>query len=140
MNNITIETITGEQIKTIINDESANLDTEYGLPVIEIDGDSYLVASNEDKADTAVAKYIRGSLCYFSPTFLYDMTGLPLEVFEALANCDFSDHEAYFRLIQATCGIEDFIETAIDCDGRGHFLSSYDGKEREIDGYFLYKI
>ena len=40
-------------------------------------------------------------------------------------------------------GIDKFVENAVDADGRGHFLSSYDSKERmqTIDGidYYIYK-
>lgn len=138
MNDITIENITGEQIKSLLNNE--NLDTQYGLPVIEIDDDSYMVAPSEEEVDEAVTESIKESLCYFSPDFLSDMTELPVELFEALAKCDFSDHDVYLQLIESSCGIEAFVKNAVDCDGRGFFLASYDRKEREIDDYFLYKI
>lgn len=138
MNNITIENITGEQIKSLLNNN--NLDSQWDLPVIEIDDDSYIVASSEEEADAAAAESIKSTLCYFCPSFLADMTELPVEVFEALANCDFSDNDAYFTLIESTCGFDCFAEEAVNCDGRGHFLASYDLKEREIDGYFLYAI
>lgn len=37
--------------------------------------------------------------------------------------------------------LDDFVEEAIRLDGRGHFLSSYDGAEIELeDGYFAYRI
>lgn len=138
MNNITIENITGEQIKSLLNNN--NLDSQWDLPVIEIDDDSYIVASSEEEATAAVTEAIKNSLCYFNPSFLSDMTELPVEVFDALAKCDFSDNDVYLQLIESSCGIEDFVENAVDCDGRGHFLASYDLKEREIDGYFLYRI
>lgn len=138
MNNITIENITGEQIKSLLNNN--DLDYQWDLPVVEIDDDSYIVASSEEEATAAVTEAIKNSLCYFSPSFLSDMTELPVEVFDALAKCDFSDNDVYFQLIGSTCGFDCFVEEAINCDGRGHFLASYDLKEREIDGYFLYAI
>ncbi len=36
--------------------------------------------------------------------------------------------------------IDDFVTGAIDSDGRGHFLSSYNGKEDEQEGYYIYRI
>jgi hypothetical protein len=36
--------------------------------------------------------------------------------------------------------INKFIEDAINSDGRGHFLSSYDGNEIEYDGFYIYRI
>ena len=39
--------------------------------------------------------------------------------------------------------IDYFVEDAINCDGRGHFISTYDGEENEIkiDGeyYYIYR-
>lgn len=138
MNNITIENITGEQIKSLLNNN--NLDSQWDLPVIEIDDDSYMVASSEEEADAAATEAIKSTLCYFNPSFLSDMTELPVEVFDALAKCDFSDNDVYFQLIESTCGFDCFVEEAVNCDGRGHFLASDDLKEREIDGYLLYAI
>ena len=40
--------------------------------------------------------------------------------------------------------MDEFIEDAISADGRGHFLSSYDSEEVEIDiddeTYFAYRL
>ena len=43
-------------------------------------------------------------------------------------------------LIEKTCGMDSFIESAISADGRGHFISSYDGNEEEISvfGKYIY--
>jgi hypothetical protein len=37
-------------------------------------------------------------------------------------------------------GLEGFVEEAVSADGRGHFLSSYDGEENEQDGFYIYRI
>lgn len=37
------------------------------------------------------------------------------------------------------CDIDEFITDAIDADGRGHFLSFYDGEEHEQDEFFIYR-
>lgn len=36
--------------------------------------------------------------------------------------------------------INDFIYDAIIADGRGHFLSWYDGKEHEQNEFYIYRI
>jgi len=50
-------------------------------------------------------------------------------------------NEAMLKLID---DIDDFIGCAIKADGRGHFLNTYDGEEREIElegkYYYIYKI
>ena len=43
-------------------------------------------------------------------------------------------------MIDGTCGMNNFVERAIDADGRGQFLSQYDGEENEFGGYFIYRI
>ena len=35
---------------------------------------------------------------------------------------------------------QEFVDDAISADGRGHFLSSYDGEEGEEGDYFIYRI
>lgn len=35
--------------------------------------------------------------------------------------------------------IDTFVYDAIDADGRGHFLSFYDGREHEQDEFFIYR-
>jgi hypothetical protein len=50
-------------------------------------------------------------------------------------------NNAILSIIEKTDGgIDGFVEEAISADGRGHFLSSYDGDENEKDGFFIYRI
>lgn len=44
------------------------------------------------------------------------------------------------ELYRAIDDIDAFVEDAITADGRGHFLSSYDGEEYEEGKYFIYRI
>tara|TARA_B100001287_G_C22666954_1_gene523287 strand:- start:162 stop:1055 length:894 start_codon:yes stop_codon:yes gene_type:complete len=68
-------------------------------------------------------------LSYFSPGWTSTMTGLPSVVFEAIQeNVPTSDaNDAYRALIEATCGLQEFIEAAIDADGWENFLPGSDG-------------
>lgn len=95
------------------------------------DNDYYVLTDNE--ADEKAKEYIKDSLWAFNPSFLADQTELPIEVFEAIAannKCE-GNNEAIESIIEKTTDIDSFVEAAIRADGRGHFLSSYDGNENE---------
>lgn len=92
----------------------------------------------DEEAHEALVGYIQDSCCYFRKDFLASCTELPEEVFHQLALAD--DAESVWKLIGKTCGHEYFVEQAELADGRGHFLSSYDGEELELcGGLFAYR-
>jgi hypothetical protein len=110
----------------------------------DYEGEDVIVA-DDDNAYRLTTERIEELLWAFNPEFLASETGLPVEVFQALADsgrCE-SNNEAIMALVEQTCGMEAFVSSAIDADGRGHFLSGYDGKEGkiEIDGdiYYVYR-
>jgi hypothetical protein len=133
-----ITEITLEQLKELIENST---EEHYGLPVIEYDGCEYAIAIDDEEADKACYEYIEGSVWAFSPFFLEQMTDVPAEMFEAIQDkCD-SINEALQILVMRTCGMQDFVDQAISWDGRGHFLSPWDGKEIELEcGTFAYRI
>lgn len=107
------------------------------------DGD-YLVLTDEE-ADEKTAEYIEYSLWAFTPWFLADQTGLPVEVFEAIQDngkCE-SNNDAILSIIEKTCGLDEFVQSAISADGRGHFIAHYDHKENEetVNGetFYIYR-
>lgn len=113
--------------------------------VEEFDNDDYLILT-DDEADEAAKEYIYQSLWAFNANFLACETNIDIEVFEAIiANnrCE-DNNEAIESIINSTCGIDTFIESAISADGRGHFMSSYDGEENEetVNGetFYIYRI
>lgn len=110
---------------------------------IEDDIGEYLLYTDRE-ADKAVEENIRDSVWAFNASFLSELTDLPEEVFVGLQDKYESSNEAILKLIQKTCGIDRFVEEAIDTDGRGHFLATYDGDEILIrsDGkdYYLYRV
>lgn len=101
-----------------------------------VDSGDWSILTDEE-ANEQVKEYIAQSCVYFNATFLADMTDLPEEVFEALQ--DKCNEEACLKIIEQTCGLDDFVEEAIRYDGRGHFLNSYDGHEYEVGQYFIYR-
>ena len=118
--------------------------------VEEYDTDSYnndyLVLTDEE-ADEKAAEYIKDSLWAFNASFLARETGFPIEEFTALQDQCEGANDAVFNLVdgnKSDTDINSFIESAISADGRGHFMSSYDGNENEENvndtTYYIYRI
>jgi hypothetical protein len=128
--------ITAEDIKNALALDKER-ETYQELPVIIIDDEEYAVAKDEETANKAARRAIEDSICYFNPSFLADHSDVPEDVFVFLANKCFDNNEAYKSMIY---DVDDFVDDAIDADGREHFLSGYDGEEHEIGEYFLYRI
>lgn len=108
----------------------------------DIDGINYLVLTG-DEADEKVEEYIEETLWAFSPNFLSSITGINESVFEAIQSngrCE-DNNDAIMSILDATnTSISEVAMEAIRWDGRGHFLSSYDGEEIEVyaDGVYYY--
>jgi len=79
---------------------------------------------DEDEADTACGEYVQQTLWSFNSDFLASMTELPVEVFQALSGQCEDANDAILKVVQATCGIDKFVNEAVGTDGRGHFLAS----------------
>ena len=101
----------------------------------------YLVLTDEE-ADDKAKEYILDSVWAFTPSFLSSETGIDIEVFEAIqgnGRCE-SNNDAILSMIKDENG---FVEEAIRSDGRGHFISSYDGHENEEvvndTTYYIYR-
>ena len=103
--------------------------------------DDYLVLTDEE-ADERVKEEIENSVWAFTPSFLSEQTEIDVEVFEAIQNngrCE-SNNKAILSMID---DIDEFCEEAVRYDGRGHFLSRYDGHENDefVNGntYYIYR-
>jgi hypothetical protein len=92
-----------------------------------------------------VTETISDSAWAFKPEFLAKMTGHSQSTFEALAKTNLCEtlNELYVALLSHTCGIKKFIDAAVEADGAGHFLSSYDSQEHEYKSgrttYYIYR-
>ena len=106
----------------------------------ELDDGEWLIVDDE-MANQKAAEYIAESLWAFNSLWLADQTGLPKEVFIKLNELCEDANDAIQALIDKTCGFESFAEESISVDGRGHFLSFYDGEEYELgNGQWAYRI
>ena len=116
----------------------------YGLEVFSLGKREYAIGT-DDEADRACAVYVQDSAWAFRSSFICAYCGLPQELSEALEamqlqKCE-SANDSILALIEKTDGgISGFVDEAISADGRGHFLSGYDGNEIEEDDYFIYRI
>ncbi len=108
------------------------------------DGD-YMVLT-DDEADEKAKEYILDSAWAFNYSFLCShseaIAEIPEKEFKEMQGklC-----ESFNKAVLAMIPDKDhFVKDAIACDGRGHFMSSYDGEENEvkIDGewYFIYRL
>lgn len=96
----------------------------------------------DDEANERCKDYILETLWAFNADFLAGETGIDSAVFEAIqgnGKCE-DNNEAIKSCID---DLDSFVESAIGADGRGHFLSSYDGEENEIEidneTYYVYR-
>lgn len=130
MNELRVKALLGLLLR---EEEEVTLDdikVEYD-EVLSVDGIEYLVLT-EEEADKRVTEYIKDSIWSFHPDFLETYTGIDRKVFIPLTELCESGNEAISLLVQGTCGMDSVISGAIEWDGRGHFLNSYDGSEEEI--------
>jgi hypothetical protein len=101
-----------------------------GLQVIEIDGKEWTLFTDEE-ADKAVKSYIEESLWAFNKSFLADQTGLPEEVFSTLQQDCESSNDAILSIVEKCGDMDTLVSDAVSSDGRGNFLSPYDGHEKK---------
>lgn len=108
----------------------------YGLEVYSTGGTygrEYAVGT-DDEAEQAARDYIENTLWAFNADFLAGQTDLPVEVFTALQGKYEDSNDTLRTLIERSDdGLDGFVDEAISADGRGHFLSGYDGRENEIE-------
>lgn len=121
--------------------------SHYGLPAWEIEGCEYAIADSDDAADDACEQYIGDSVWAFNASFILSECGLPLALADAIQSFQEKEcegaNDALSDLVARCCqdGLAGFARAAIRADGRGHFLSGYDGEEIELaGGAFAYRI
>lgn len=113
----------------------------YGLALFSYGREEYAIGTDEE-ADEACAEYVKDSAWAFNAGFVLSECGLPSELEEAIQafqskKCE-SANDAIVALIEKTCGMDEFVKSAISSDGRGHFLAGYDGNENDsADGAFV---
>jgi len=120
-------------------------------PLFEVGSEEYLVLTAEE-ADHACRLYIEETLWAFNAWFIVQHSVLPYssDTVELIQGYQEDKCEDANETIKALItDIDEFVEDAISADGRGHFLSGYDGEEIETDYqvteddkrvYYIYRL
>lgn len=109
-----------------------------------IDDETYLVLTDTE-ADERVLERIKDEVWAFKAEFILDQCDLPGELAPAITAFQSDKGEdangALLKLVEKCCegGIEAFTKAAVAADGRGHFLSCYDGEQNESESYYIYR-
>lgn len=115
----------------------------YGLPVYSYGQLEYAVGTDSE-ADDAVEQNIRDSIWAFNAQFILEQCDLPRELDKAIGTFQSEEcegaNEALLKLVEKCCGLADFTKAAVSADGRGHFLSGYDGEENESGEFYIYRV
>jgi len=105
---------------------------DYDAQIIEFYNSEYLVLTDIE-ADNRASDVIRDSLFSFHDWFLHGHVKDPNVEVEHIRKV-LELYEDANPILEALIGdIEHFVEDAVMSDGRGHFLSGYDGDEEEIE-------
>ena len=130
-----------ERIKAL----SINQDMDLDDAAQAIENNDYLVLTDEEATERATEE-IEQSLWAFNKSFLDGhseaISEIPDKDFEAM-QCNLC--ESFNKAVRAMIDdFEHFVEDAISCDGRGHFISHYDGEENEEKinqtYYYIYRL
>ena len=115
------------------------------------DGSEWLVLTDEE-ADEKTEEEIKEMLWVFRPKFIIEhmeqeeilsmtlKTRLAKSIEQIQTNLCEDAKPIIYALVGGEDGIDNFISDAIDADGRGHFLSYYDGEEKETENFFVYRL
>lgn len=120
-------------------EQTAYNDNEFETP----EGD-YLVLTDSE-ADEVAEEYIKETLWAFNADFILNFVGVDYDndTLQALKKMQGELCESANPIVEAMVkqggNISYFAETATGEDGRGHFLSQYDGEEVEEGEYFIYR-
>lgn len=128
-----------EALAVFLNCEATDLEqANYDTNLFEYGVESYLVLG-EQEVNEYIKERILNDLWAFNAEFILSHSRIEVDehneakILKALKMVQEKLCEDATPLIRALLeNEEEFIEDAIDADGRGHFLSGYDSKEDEI--------
>ena len=114
--------------------------TEYDNATFEVNGEEWLVL-DDGEADQQCDEQIKDTLWAFRPEFLqnYTLAGIEAREIRAIIGDRCEDaNEAITALVKDA--FPELVEDAVALDGRGHFLSPYDGEEVALENdFFAYR-
>jgi len=117
--------------------------SKYDDCFFEICGQGDFFVLTNEEADKRAKEYILETVWAFSTDFLQAHARKGVDI------SDLDDYrskvceDANATMLALIENVNDFVDAAIAADGRGHFLSSYDGEEHEVnigdEDFFIYR-
>lgn len=131
-----------EAIDCAPGDLSKESHDHYGLAVYSMGRQEYAIGTDQE-CDKAARENMEQSVWAFNASFILRVCGLPIELEDGLKawqekECD-GCNDALLRMINRLAE-NSFFESAVNADGRGHFLSPYDGDEIEAGEFYAYRV
>lgn len=132
-----------ESLSTFLNTNIDYIDcTDEIENIFSVDNKEYLVLTF-DEAFEKTKEAIKGALCYSNPEFIYihstlygtDTAENCLDTIRAIQEKE--DPSLVENIIK---NMSSYIEDAIEIDGMGLYLASYDCNENEQGKYLIYRI
>jgi hypothetical protein len=132
-----------------ISIEDLEIPEDAELPFVVLDTGANYAVLTEEQANEKAKEEILNSLWAFNADFVikhcknyddmdqYEFDSAVESLRHAQERCCENANGLVFALID---DIDEFVEDAINADGRGHFISYYDGVENEQDGYYIYRV
>ena len=132
-----------------ISVEDLEIPEDTELPLVVLDTGANYEVLTEEQADARAKEEILNSLWAFNSDFIiqhcknfekmdiYEVETAKKSLRYAQENCCENANGLVYALID---DIDEFVEDAINADGRGHFISFYDGVENEQDGFYIYRV
>ena len=130
-----------EQFIALLYHLTANEGQQDWDDVDNMIGKDYLVLT-DNEADRMVGNYIEETVGMFNPSFLSDYTGIDEDVFVTLQKA--GKYDAVKQIVLRNDNSGAFALAAVQADGRGHFLATYDFNEHEVTvndtTYYIYRV
>lgn len=136
-----------EALKEFLKNEYEEVKAEeittatYNANIFYYYNQEYLVLTDEE-AEEEAKKEIKNTLWAFNSDFIIEHSKIEYNerVIEILRKIQSELCEGCQEFIEALIkDFDEFCKDAIDADGRGHFLSYYDGAENEQNGFMIYR-
>jgi hypothetical protein len=129
-----------EALAAHLSVELADIEEGYNDNTFQHGSREYLVLTAVETYDQS-HEQAKDLLWAFTPSHLAQYMGLDVDDAETILKplqekCE-GAQDAVVALLRDR--VDECVSDAIAADGRGHFLSGYDGEEHEAGGYYIYR-
>lgn len=110
---------------------------DFDSNCFKIQNELYLVLTDSE-ADELAKENILETIWAFNANFLAahsDLDPNDIQLIQDNGKCE-DNNKLLTKLIN---DLDHFVDDAIRCDGRGHFLATYNNNEEFMEGYYIYR-